>query len=413
LLIVHLALCLIYLSQGASSAKHVTCKRDWVKVGCFKDKKGPKNSLRALKEILLTDRDPTMDVYGGQQIDWHNWKEYVHGFACRCAEKAKAKGYKMFGLQFGGECWAGPDEETRYNMYGESNMCLDKLSNPIQPCNKGIQDECMGLQYENYIYRLKQDGGYSKWSDWGACSATCGGGVKTRKRTCTNPPPSNGGNDCSKLGSAVETKECNTKLCPSPCRLPKRFDVGVAIDVSTSIIEEHFPKVRKFLEKFVAQYDVGKEATRIGFMIYSTHTKVLHTLTDPKYYNQKALQQAARDVPYLKGGTRTDKALTTASNKFFDAKSDRPNIPNVLIVFTDGNTNRNSEPYYKVLPPLKEKKVKVMAVGIGERVDDSELKAIAMGINKNAFHVSNFDQLISNMNELLDEACKMETGKKS
>ena len=61
------------------SSQHVSCKRDWEKVGCFKDRKGPKNILRALKNILITDRDPTMKTYSGLKIDWKNWKAYVHG----------------------------------------------------------------------------------------------------------------------------------------------------------------------------------------------------------------------------------------------------------------------------------------------------------------------------------------------
>jgi len=50
------------------------------------------------------------------------------------------------------------------------------------------------------------DGG---WSDWGACSADCGGGTQTR--TCTNPAPANGGADC--VGDPSQT--CNTQACPS------------------------------------------------------------------------------------------------------------------------------------------------------------------------------------------------------
>ena len=46
------------------------------------------------------------------------------------------------------------------------------------------------------------------------CSKTCGGGVQTRKRTCTNPPPPNGGENCSGLGSDSSTRECNNQECP-------------------------------------------------------------------------------------------------------------------------------------------------------------------------------------------------------
>lgn len=42
---------------------------------------------------------------------------------------------------------------------------------------------------------------------------TCGGGIKTLSRTCTNPPPSGGGRVCSHLGPAEKTQECNTQEC--------------------------------------------------------------------------------------------------------------------------------------------------------------------------------------------------------
>ena len=62
-------------------ASHDDCFRAWEKVGCFADKKGekPLNGLRALKEILITDRDPTMKSWSKIPIDWGNWAPYVHG----------------------------------------------------------------------------------------------------------------------------------------------------------------------------------------------------------------------------------------------------------------------------------------------------------------------------------------------
>ncbi|XP_078358676.1 neuronal pentraxin receptor-like [Oculina patagonica] len=59
---------------------------------------------------------------------------------------------------------------------------------------------------------VPKDGGYTPWSV-SECSVSCGGGTKTLSRTCTNPPPSNGGNDCSHLGPAEKTQECNTQEC--------------------------------------------------------------------------------------------------------------------------------------------------------------------------------------------------------
>ncbi|XP_078346313.1 uncharacterized protein LOC144631689 isoform X2 [Oculina patagonica] len=58
------------------------------------------------------------------------------------------------------------------------------------------------------------DGGYSAWGPYGACSKPCGGGEQTRTRTCTNPPPANGGKDCSGLGPSTSSRKCNENSCP-------------------------------------------------------------------------------------------------------------------------------------------------------------------------------------------------------
>lgn len=62
-----------------------------------------------------------------------------------------------------------------------------------------------------YIFFLLVDGGWSSWGTWNGCSVTCGGGSQTRTRTCNNPPPSGGGENCR--GSSSELQSCNTQGC--------------------------------------------------------------------------------------------------------------------------------------------------------------------------------------------------------
>ena len=57
------------------------------------------------------------------------------------------------------------------------------------------------------------DGGYSEWSQWSECTKACGGGKEKRHRSCTNPSPTHGGKDCSRLGDASEERECNSDPC--------------------------------------------------------------------------------------------------------------------------------------------------------------------------------------------------------
>lgn len=61
-----------------------------------------------------------------------------------------------------------------------------------------------------------ENGGYGAWSEYGACSVTCGEGIQERKRFCDNPFPKFGGESCEKLelGPSIETKACKMESCP-------------------------------------------------------------------------------------------------------------------------------------------------------------------------------------------------------
>ncbi|KIH57061.1 thrombospondin type 1 domain protein [Ancylostoma duodenale] len=89
-------------------------------------------------------------------------------------------------------------------------------NNPA-PLNGGAY--CSGEEEEfrscNLTCRL--DGRWSPWSDWSPCSPTC---HRFRTRTCTSPPPINGGRPCA--GRELETVPCSEDYCiPSTAPQPR------------------------------------------------------------------------------------------------------------------------------------------------------------------------------------------------
>ena len=56
------------------------------------------------------------------------------------------------------------------------------------------------------------DGRWSDWGLWTSCSVSCGKGLATRIRSCTNPAPLNGGSPC--IGNTTESKSCSIRKCP-------------------------------------------------------------------------------------------------------------------------------------------------------------------------------------------------------
>ena len=82
---------------------------------------------------------------------------FSFSLACRCAQKALDKGYKVFGLQFYGECWSGPFAELNFNRDGlaSADRCVMNLNKPTE-CDQSSNQECVGTQKTNYIYKLME-----------------------------------------------------------------------------------------------------------------------------------------------------------------------------------------------------------------------------------------------------------------
>ena len=68
------------------------------------------------------------------------------------------------------------------------------------------------IKVESFSFNYVVNGQWSGWSGFSLCSSTCGPGAQIRKRTCTQPPPSNGGSSC--VGDEIESVQCQINPCP-------------------------------------------------------------------------------------------------------------------------------------------------------------------------------------------------------
>ncbi|XP_076471369.1 uncharacterized protein LOC143301165 [Babylonia areolata] len=78
------------------------------------------------------------------------------------------------------------------------------------PAGLNYTCDCLEDNAGQFCQLDKVHGGWGEWEDWSPCSHTCQG-QQHRQRPCTNPAPSNGGNNCS--GPATETQHCGEAVC--------------------------------------------------------------------------------------------------------------------------------------------------------------------------------------------------------
>lgn len=123
-------------------------------------------------------------------------------------------GIVMFENRVGGE----KNDRDLLKRYFKSLLCTGYSTNLAciietskYKCHRK-KPQCFRITFISVIYMfcfVSVNGGWSPWGPWVECrcpGATLSTG-KMSTRTCTNPPPSNGGQNCQGLGIR-RTKDC-------------------------------------------------------------------------------------------------------------------------------------------------------------------------------------------------------------
>ncbi|NWZ08711.1 ATS7 metalloproteinase, partial [Agelaius phoeniceus] len=93
------------------------------------------------------------------------------------------------------------------------NTCHSKLDAAVDGTACGESKWCFNGECVPVGFRPEPiDGGWSSWSAWASCSRSCGAGVQSAERHCSQPTPKYGGRYC--LGERKRFRICNVRRCP-------------------------------------------------------------------------------------------------------------------------------------------------------------------------------------------------------
>ena len=138
-----------------------------------------------------------------------------------------------------------------------------------------------------------------------------------------------------------------------PCKAA--LDLGIIADVSQSVGNENLPKLKAALESLVEKFEPSLEGTNVGLITFAKSAELHFAFKDKGYQSTEAIKAKIEDIDRLYLQTRTDKALIMAHEELFsEAGGDRPEKPNVLLVFTDGRPTKKAgyKEFDETVPPL-------------------------------------------------------------
>ncbi|XP_028392832.1 von Willebrand factor A domain-containing protein 2-like [Dendronephthya gigantea] len=185
----------------------------------------------------------------------------------------------------------------------------------------------------------------------------------------------------------------------------KVVDLAMVLDESGSIGAANFVIIKGFVADVISRFSVSPYGAHFAAVKYSSSPREVFSLT--KYTNAAQLQTAVRNINYQGGGTYTGKALDYVRQNIFGQAQDRKDAPNVLVIFTDGQSSDHNRAV-QAAAQLKGSGVAILCVAIGDGATNPTLLQQLGDLASKPGYVfkSNVAALDTIKNELVREICK-------
>uniref|UniRef100_A0A8D3AC17 Matrilin 4 n=1 Tax=Scophthalmus maximus TaxID=52904 RepID=A0A8D3AC17_SCOMX len=178
-------------------------------------------------------------------------------------------------------------------------------------------------------------------------------------------------------------------------------DLVFLIDSSRSVRPHEFETMRKFMIDILDTLDIGANATRVGVVQYSSQVRSEFSLKT--HGKMDTMVKGINDIVPLAQGTMTGLAIKyVMDNAFIVEEGDRPKVPNVVVIVTDG---RPQDRVAEVAAEAREKGIEIYAVGVA-RADMTSLRAMASPpFEDHVFLVESFDLIHQFGLQFQDKLC--------
>ena len=181
-------------------------------------------------------------------------------------------------------------------------------------------------------------------------------------------------------------------LLTSTLGISGRVDVVFAIDGSDQVTPSVYRGLKQFVTHALRSYKISPSDTNVGMVYYGGQQQVALTLKDGS--NAATVNAMIEALPKSEGQANLVELLGTIDKQVFVAQAgSRPGAGKVLVLLTTGD-NRVHKPseIENVARLLHARDIRVIVVGVGSGIDNSQLMNIADDPS-NAFHVNYVEYL--------------------
>ena len=200
------------------------------------------------------------------------------------------------------------------------------------------------------------------------------------------------------------------------------LDLVFVVDSSGSIEEanptdgsfDNYELLKTFVSNIIGLLDIGEDKVRVGLVRFSNFVNSEFYLNTT--FVKSELQNRVLNMDFIGGTTNTSGALREMRlHQFVEVNGDRPDVPNVAVIITDGASNEDQDQTIPEAQLAHEAGIQIISVGITDKINRTELEQISsppQELGKNYFVSDDFMSLnVEVKNAFVTETCSSVAGK--
>ncbi|KAK2561274.1 Collagen alpha-6(VI) chain [Acropora cervicornis] len=201
--------------------------------------------------------------------------------------------------------------------------------------------------------------------------------------------------------------DSTTKSSPPRALCVRGVDIAFLMDSSESITEDDFQREKTAVKEIAQSFLNSAQDSRAGVIMYSGEPELSVDFVGRREFEY--FKSAVDGLAHRRSLTRIDRAIRFASRTLF--ANPRTTVMSIAVVMTDGvqTPQPDAEPLSQAVSVLNSKGVRVLAVGVGPRVNRSELNELVTS-QEDVFQMSSFQELLDKSAKLLETVCPGKPG---
>lgn len=197
--------------------------------------------------------------------------------------------------------------------------------------------------------------------------------------------------------------EEDIELPPSAYSCSKMMDLAFLLDGSNKLSEQDFEQLKTFITGMMKKLHISQKKIRVSILVYRAGPTIYLGLKDIK--TQSQMRKIVQNIKYTGDGVASASEVLKYTVFHVFGKAERTNAARIAVLFI---ASESPGKLPKILKALKNKRIAVIAVGIGPYVNVEQIRSIEnQSQNNRAFLMNNVLELVDNRDLLIDHLCDL------